>query len=112
MFLGENPHETIGYHFANSPGQSEKLLALYNEIKKDHADLYRMGVPAFPEMWEATPLQAADRLAYETRKHLVPGGSERPMWRRLTDRSHKQHYGKYFDESGADHLMSAFAKIQ
>ena len=55
-------------------------------------------LPSGEEMKDFMPLQAADRLAYETYKHFADRSVDRPQWIRLV--KHPLICGKYCDENG------------
>jgi hypothetical protein len=103
MFLGPTS-ENIAYIFERSPMWAPVLLEMWNRIydtpglRKKH----RMGTLTFADKREFMPLQAADRLAFETKKHFT-NPVERPEWRALTD--WPQHHGRYFNDEGMEDLV-------
>lgn len=104
MFLGKST-ENIAYIFERSPRWAEALLKMWNVIYDTPGlrKLYRMGTLTFAEKHEFAPLQAADRLAFETKKHFTDP-VERPQWRALTD--WPQHHGRYFNDEGIADLVA------
>jgi hypothetical protein len=96
-FIGED--EYIAYIFEDQPKWALKARELWEQLKAVYAAEYRMGTLAFAPKKKFTPLQAADRLAYETFKHFSEPHKTRPAWNRFL--TWGQHHGKYFDEAGA-----------
>jgi hypothetical protein len=109
MFLGRDPKEDIAYIFEESPKWELKLHALWLQLRKHYRKEYRMGTLTFSPKGKFRPLDAADRLAYETWRHLKEPNVQRSEWKRLTENPH-QHHGKYcstFDlESLPDYIKT------
>ena len=97
MFIGHSG-EKIAYVFDNHPKWSIEAHVLYNSLQTQFEEEYRMGTVAFGKKEDFMPLQAADRLAYETYKHFADRSVDRPQWIRLV--KHPLICGKYCDENG------------
>lgn len=104
MFLGKST-ENIAYIFERSPRWAEALHNMWNVIYDVPGlrKLYRMGTLTFADKCEFAPLQAADRLAFETKKHFTDP-VERAEWKSLTEWD--QHHGRYFNDEGIQDLVA------
>lgn len=106
MFLGET--EDIAYIFEWAESLKGSLVdqfkwemkahELFVELRSVFKKQYRMGTITFGPKKDFTPLQAADRLAYETFQHFVDRSTNRRHWHRLVE--HPLITGKYCDEQG------------
>lgn len=96
MFVGET--EDIAYVFEDQFIWELKAHALFAELRQSFEQEYRMGSIAFGSKKKFTPLQAADRLAYETFRHFSERSTNRRHWHRFVE--HPLITGKYCDEQG------------
>ena len=104
MFLGGgDANEKIAYVFENQKTWEIEVHKLYAELKADYEQEYKMGTIAFGSKVDFTPLQAADRLAYETFKHFSEPHTDRVHWNRFL--AWPQHYGKYCSEANLTELV-------
>ena len=100
MILGET--EDIAYIFEDQYVWELKAHALFAELRQSFAKEYRMGSIAFGPKEKFTPLQAADRLAYETFKHFSDRSKNRRHWHRFEE--HPLISGEYCNEQGIARL--------
>jgi|SRR5580658_9737746 hypothetical protein len=103
-FLGEDKSENIAYVFERNPRWEVLIHSMYSKLLAEGAGpKYRMGTLTFAEKREFIPLQAADRLAYETYKYVAEL-ERRPQFQRLME--WPQQHGGCFDERGFGLLVA------
>ena len=103
MFLGEDDGEDIAYIFDQHPRLAKLAREIYAKLIEDgKQESYRLGKLTFADKRKFWPLQAADHIAYETRKYMV-GERSRPAMNRFM--SWRQHHGEYFDQRGISQLL-------
>lgn len=97
-FLLEDPSEDIAFIFERHPRWQIKANQMWLKmIDQGFAKRYRMGTLTFACKEKFKPLQAADRLAYETYQHFT-NPIRRPEWETLT--ACPTIHGRYFNDDG------------
>jgi hypothetical protein len=104
MFLGESG-EKIAYVFEKSPKWQTKIHELWAELEEHFKETFRMGTIAFVDKGEFRGNEAADRLAYEVRSHMLDRSTSRPMWNRLIE-NRERYRGRYVDDDGISGLIA------
>lgn len=83
IFFGDDS-ENIAYVFEQQPVWQAKATHLWNSaVEQGYKSKYRMGSVAFGDKRDFSPLQAADRQAFETFKHFEAPSVPREIWHRL-----------------------------
>jgi Protein of unknown function (DUF3800) len=106
IFIGEDDQD-IAYIFEDKKNWELTAHEVYASLRPAFQKQYRMGTLAFGSKERYKPLQAADRLAYETYHHFTEE-PDRPMWNRLV--ASGRMFGRYCDESGVRNLNDLMRK--
>lgn len=106
MFIGED--EDIAYIFEDQPVWELKAHELYTGLRTEFQREYRMGTIAFGSKRKFKPLQAADRLAYETYQHFADTAGDRRNWMKIVN--HPLISGNYCNEEGIKKIVESFSR--
>ena len=107
LFIGEAGD--IDYVFEEQPIWEKEARILYGSLGKEFGTKYRMGKISFGSKKDNLPLQAADRLVYETYNHFAKREIDSPVWRQFV--GHPLIFGQYCDENGVRELGESILNI-